>query len=212
MIRVIKLMAFGSGVPALVLLMMLTALPGASAFTVNSCPNLGPIGQCVRVRSDANWKPWSSGIPTLRLVTRPASSGPWGSVIPGTDASWVYAGDFNTGRVRDPNEWTVIRFERYLGPGTPRYNVERAIIRITADNGYVLFVNGKKIGATFDQVFRRFLPTADWRQFQTYDVTDAIVTHSSNVIMVDVYDYGAAAGFLLDGEIWCRPGITCQAN
>ena len=212
MTHTVRPIASVAGVLALILLMMQTSLPGASAFTVNSCPNPGPIGQCVRIRSDANWKPWSSGIPTLRLVTRPATSPPWGSVIPGTDASWVYARDFETGRNRNPHEWTVIRFERHLGPGTPRYNVQRAIIRITADNGYILYVNGKKVGQTFDDVYKRFLPTADWRTFQTYDMTDAIVTHSSNVIMVDVYDFGGAAGFLLDGEIWCRSGITCQAN
>jgi len=197
---------------AVVLFAAHASMPTALALSANSCPNLGPVGRCVRVRSDANWKPWSTNIPTQRLVTRPATSPPWGSVIPGTDASWVYAGDFETGRNRDPREWTVIRFERHLGPGTPRYNVERAIIRITGDNGYILYVNGKKVGRTFDDVYKRFLPTADWRTFQTYDVTDAIVTHSSNVIMVDVYDFGGAAGFLLDGEIWCRSGLTCQAN
>jgi hypothetical protein len=190
-------------------------LPGTKhvlASTVNSCPNLGSTGQCIQILSDQYWKPWSSGVPTLRLVTRSASSPPWGSVIPGTRAQWVYAGDFNTGPARDPREWSVRRFERYLGPGTPRYNVERAIIRITADNGYILYVNGKKVGATFDDVYKRFLPSADWRQFQTYDMTDAIVEHSSNVIMVDVYDYGVAAAFLLDGEIWCKGGATCSAQ
>ncbi len=198
----------------LAILLVITLLPRltVSANTANGCPNTGPVGQCVQVLSDQYWKPWSTGVPTQRLVTRPGSSPPWGSVIPGTRAQWVYAGDFNTGSIRDPNQWTVIRFERFLGPGTPRYNVERAIIRITADNGYVLFVNGFKIGGTFDDVSKRFLPSADWQRFQTYDVTNAIVSQSSNVIMVDVYDYGGAAGFLLDGEIWCQSGKTCSSN
>ncbi len=198
---------------AAALILLVVLLPptrGVSASFANTCPNTGPVGQCVQILSDQNWKPWSSGVPTLALVTRAASGPPWGSVIPGTRALWVYAGDFNTGPVRDPNRWTVLRFERQLGPGTPRYNVERAIIRITADNGYVLRVNGFNIGATFDEVYRRFLPTADWRQYQTYDVTNAIVGQSSNVITVDVYDYGVAAGFLLDGEIWCQSGKTCS--
>jgi hypothetical protein len=199
--------------PMLVALCVALAVPAhVSAFSVNTCPNLGPVGQCVRVLSDEGWQPWSTGIPTLRLVTRPAASPPWGSVIPGTTARWVYAHDFNTGPARDPRQWSHRRFERVLGPGTPRYNVERAIIRITADNGYVLFVNGSRIGWTFDDVRKEFLPSADWRRYQTYDVTSALISQGSNVIMVDVYDYGVAAGFLLDGEIWCQTGKTCSAN
>ncbi len=199
-------------VSLVVLAVLLPPMRDVSANSANTCPNFGPVGQCVQILSDQYWKPWSTGIPTLALVTRSASSPPWGSVIPGTRAMWVYAGDFNTGRQREPHEWTVIRFERYLGPGTPRYNVERAIIRITADNGYVLRVNGYTIGGTFDEVNKRFLPTADWRQYQTYDVTNAVVSQSSNVITVDVYDYGVAAAFLLDGEIWCQSGKTCSTQ
>jgi hypothetical protein len=206
-----KWLAVSAAIAVVLLAMLLPRIPGVSANTVNSCPNIGQVGQCVQVLSDQYWKPWSTGVPTLRLVTRPASSAPWGSVIPGTRAQWVYAGDFNTGPARDPREWRVLRFERYLGPGTPRYNVERAIIRITADNGYVLRVNGYTIGGTFDEVYKRFTAEADWRRYQTYDVTRAIVDQSSNVITVDVYDYGVAAAFLLDGEIWCQTGKTCSA-
>ncbi len=196
---------------AILVLAFAGGLPGVLAQSVNSCPNQGNVGDCVRVLSDGEWKAWSSGVPTLRTVTRSASSGPWGSVIPGTNAQWVYAGDFNTGPTRDPREYRSLRFERILGPGTPRYNVDRAAIRITADNGYVLYVNGRRVGGTFDEVYRRFLPTADWRQYQTYDVTAALTSQGSNVILVDVYDYGVAAGFLLDGEIWCVRGKTCSA-
>lgn len=64
--------------PMLVALCVALAVPAhVSAFSVNSCPNLGPVGQCVRVLSDEGWKPWSTGIPTQRLVTRPATSPPW---------------------------------------------------------------------------------------------------------------------------------------
>ncbi len=198
-------------IAAVLLALLLPRVPDVLASTVNSCPNVGQVGQCVQILSDGYWKPWSSGVPTSRIVTRPASSGPWGSVIPGTRAQWIYADDFNTGPARDPREWRMRRFERSLGPGTPRYNVERAIIRITADNGYILYVNGFKIGATFDDVYKRFTAEADWRQYQTYDVTNAIQDQASNTIMVDVYDYGVAAAFLLDGEIWCKRGTTCSA-
>lgn len=39
---------------------------------------MGTVVQCVRVLSVEGWKPWSTGIPTQRLVTRPATSLPVG--------------------------------------------------------------------------------------------------------------------------------------
>jgi hypothetical protein len=176
-----------------------------------SCPNLGNSGQCVRLLSDGDWRVWSTGIPTDPVVTRPASSGPWGSVIPGTPAQWVYARSFETGPTRDPGQTTVRRFQRVWG-GTPRYLVSRALVSITADNGYVLYVNGRPVGATYDVTYRRYLPSADWRRYQTYDVTAALTGQGPNTITVDVYDYGVAAGFLLDAEIWCRRGTTCSID
>lgn len=194
-------------VSALTLSLMFWSWPSVAT---NGCPNIRNVGECVQVLSSGNWKAWSSGAPTQRIVTRPASSRPWGSVIPNTRAQWVYAGSFDTGPTRDPRQASVKRFEYVLGPGTPRYNVSRAIIRITADNGYILYVNGRRVGATYDSSRRQYLPSADWQRFQTYDVTDALTSQGSNKIMVDVFDHGSAAGFLLDGEIWCKRNKTCS--
>lgn len=184
--------------------------PEAGVPSTNSCPNLQSEGQCVRLRSDKLWKVVSTGIPTLRLVTRPANSAPWGSVIPGIDALWLYHTDFNTGPVRSPNEVTRSSFVRNLGNGTPRYNVDRVFIRIAADNAYILYVNGYKVGWTYDETFHRYLPSADWHQYHKYDVTNAWSGQGSNEIRVDVIDNGGAAGFLLDGEVWCQRGKTCS--
>jgi len=184
--------------------------PESSVPVTNSCSNLQSEGPCVRLRSDRWWKVVSTGIPTLRLVTRPANSAPWGAIIPSTDALWLYHTDFNTGPNRQPNETTRVSFVRNLGNGAPRYNVDRVFIRITADNAYILYVNGYKVGWTYDETFHRYLPSADWHQYQRYDVTNAWSGQGSNEIRVDVIDSGGAAGFLLDGEVWASRGRTCS--
>ena len=164
--------------------------------------------RCVPIFSDDDWKVATTGSGYGRLVTRPAGSGPWGSVIPNSRAQWLYSDNFDTGPVRSSNQYTAIRFEKQLGSQLqPPYNLESAYIRVTGDNGYVLYVTGTKVGATFDTVYNSFLPSADWRNYQTYDILPALRA-GANSVTVDVYDFGGAAGFLLDGEICAKSGFS----
>ncbi len=179
-------------------------------------------GQCVSVLSSSNgtWKlAWGGGLPIPRVISTRASSPPWGSVIPGTAARWVYfrdpnwahLGDFQTGPNRDPQTATVVRFWKNL---TSQFNSDRvasAQIRITADNGYFLHVAGRRVGGTFDPLQRRWLksPESGWRTFETWDVRDAIGRGPGAIdITVDVADFGGFAEFLLDGTFCAQPGFT----
>jgi len=165
-------------------------------------------GRCVPIFSDDDWQAVTTGSGYGRTVTRPGSSQPWGSVIPNTRAQWVFTDNFETGPSRQPNEWTVHRFTKNLGSQLqPGYNLESAYIRVTADNGYVLYVTGSVVGATFDKVYNQYMSTANWTQYQTYNILPAL-RQGNNEIMIDVYDHGGAAGFLLEGEICARQGFT----
>lgn len=165
-------------------------------------------GRCVSIFSDDDWRATTTGSGYGRTVTRRATSQPWGSVIPNTRAQWVYADSFNTGPGRSPQQFTVRRFTKNLGSQLqPPYNLQSALINVTADNGYVLYVTGTRVGGTFDPVQRRFLPSANWQQFQTYNILPAL-RQGNNTIMIDVYDYGVEAAFLLEGEICAKQNYT----
>jgi hypothetical protein len=165
-------------------------------------------GRCVPIFSDDDWQVVTTGVGYGRTVTRPAWSQPWGSVIPNTRAQWVYADSFDTGPGRSPEQYTVRSFTKNLGSQLQaRYNLESAVINVTADNGYVLYVTGTRVGGTFDPVARRYLPSADWQRFQSYDFLSAL-QQGNNTIRIDVYDHGVAAGFLLEGEICARQNFT----
>lgn len=64
-----------------------------------------------------------------------------------------------------------------------------ALIQLTADNGYVLSVNGKKIGSD-----------VDWKTVEIYDIA-RFLRKGKNRIEVNVLNYDGLAGLLLQGLI-----------
>ncbi|HEX71795.1 MAG TPA: hypothetical protein ENN65_00550, partial [Candidatus Hydrogenedentes bacterium] len=68
---------------------------------------------------------------------------------------------------------------------------EKARIHITCDNGYVLFVNGDKVGeeSTYDE--------SGWRHAETYDVT-AQLRAGRNTVAVIAENLGGAGGLLVE--------------
>jgi len=189
-------------------------------------------GQCVPVLSNSDgqfsgsygtWMLDWSGIPIPAVISAPASSPPWGSVIPNTAARWTYfrdpnwaqtLGDFRTGPTRDPRTATVYRFRRTL-ISFDRSHVASAVIRITADNGYFLWVDGRGIGGSFTPGTRKWNkdPVNGWKTFDTWNVIGAIGSGPGEfTIVVDVADFGGFAGFLLDGTFCAQPGYTLTVN
>jgi hypothetical protein len=164
----------------------------------------------VPVFSDSAWKVEWNGIPIPRVIDAPANSQPWGSVLPGTSAHWVYIRDFKTGAVRDNGNPTAVTFRKILGSQLNVSHLESARVRIAADNGFALRVNGRRIASTFDESSRRWSidPIHDWNQVRTYDIASALVTPGTNEMEVTVYDLGTYAGFLLDAAICARQGYS----
>jgi len=84
-------------------------------------------------------------------------------------------------------------------PSTP----QRAVVRISADSRYTLFVNGHRV---------HFGPARSFQQFQCFDTLDLTpyLTSGRNTICAIVHQFGVptfqsvfrdASGFLLDGQI-----------
>ncbi|HEV8605948.1 MAG TPA: alpha-L-rhamnosidase C-terminal domain-containing protein, partial [Tepidisphaeraceae bacterium] len=80
---------------------------------------------------------------------------------------------------------------------------QRAVIRVSADARYVLYVNGKRVHQG---------PARSWAQFQSYDTIDIapLLVAGKNSICAIVHQFGAptffsvyrdASGFLLDGMV-----------
>jgi hypothetical protein len=66
-----------------------------------------------------------------------------------------------------------------------KHKAVRAVIRLTADNGYTLFVNGRKIGAA-----------DNWYEVGQYDVTDA-VTAGENMLAIEGRNVDGPCGLLV---------------
>jgi hypothetical protein len=98
---------------------------------------------------------------------------------------------------------TYVYFRRRVElPGSPR----RAVVRVSADARYILFVNGQRV----HQGPARSYP--DHQSFDTLDVTD-LFRSGANVIAAVAHQFGAptfqhvfrdASGFLLDAAIECE--------
>jgi hypothetical protein len=154
----------------------------------------------VVVSGDDQWRAVGSGVPIPRIVTQKQQGSPWGILIPGSPAMWMYVDDFNTGPVRLPEKSVLQRFKRNLGSAFPDKNLRAATLRVTADNGYILYVGGKQIAKTYHPLNvydNKPVYTSDWRRIKTYAVAGAL-KGGVNEIMIDVADYGGYAGFLMD--------------
>lgn len=167
------------------------------------------------ISGDQEWRVASSGIPVGTVVSAPQQGTIWGVLLPSSPARWMYVDNFNTGPMRDPSQYSVRRFTRELGSAFPKSTLKQATLKLTADNGFVVWVCGTRVASTFEpnNVYNnRPIFTADWRNIQTYDVTQAM-HGGTNQIVVDVADYGIAAGVLLelylrfDRAEWIMAGI-----
>ncbi len=167
------------------------------------------------ISGDNEWSVVSTGIPTGKVISIPQQGSVWGVLLQNSPARWMYVDNFNTGPMVDPQQYTVRRFVRELTSSFPKSHIIKATVRITADNGYVLWICGTKIGRTFvpDNAYNnKPIFTEDWHNIQTYDVTEAIKGVTSQIV-IDVADYGIAAGVLMeltlhfDTEEWISEGI-----
>src|SRR4030042_1332062 len=151
------------------------------------------------ISGDNEWSVVSSGIPTGRVISTPQRGSIWGVVLQNSPARWMYVDNFNTGPMVDQQQYTVRRFIRELTSSFPKSHITKAVVHITADNGYVLWIYGTKIGQTFlpDNAYtNKPIFPEDWHNVKTYDVTNAI-KGVTNQIVIDVADYGVAAGVLM---------------
>jgi hypothetical protein len=62
--------------------------------------------------------------------------------------------------------------------------VTRARLRITADNEYILYLDGRELGRD-----------AEWRHLYEYDITD-LLSPGNHVLAVEVYNSSREAGFM----------------
>jgi hypothetical protein len=152
------------------------------------------------VSGDAEWRVITSGTYVQRIVTTPQQGSVWGVLIPDSPARWMYADNFNTGPVREQAQWIVKTFRYDFGSLIPYNHVVHAYIRIAADNGYVLKVSGYELGRTFfpnNLYENKPIFPVDWHRVDTYDIKPYWGMYS-NYIEIDVADYGALAGLLVD--------------
>jgi signal transduction histidine kinase len=81
-------------------------------------------------------------------------------------------------------------------------NVLRARLRITADNEYILYLDGRELGRD-----------AEWRHLYEYDVT-ALLEPGRHVLAVEAYNSSREAGFVLGMRVGLASGevITVQSD
>lgn len=86
---------------------------------------------------------------------------------------------------------------------------EAARVRISADNGYVLYVNGEKVGeeSVYDE--------SGWRHAEAYDIT-GLLRVGENVIAAEGINLGGPGGLILeaerDGEVFLASGETFRMS
>ncbi len=146
-------------------------------------------GSVVRVASDSSWRivpddvaDWTepaADSPAWPAATEVAAFGhhPWFE-RPGTYGvgSWIWAAE-----TRDQQTcrfWKTLRL-----PNAPA--VERAQLRLTADNSYRLFFDGRELGRG-----------AEWRALTDYDVK-SLLTPGEHVLAVEVFNDNGGAGMIL---------------
>ena len=152
------------------------------------------------VSGDRGWKVITSGSALQKIVAAPQEGSRWGVVLPNSAAQWMYVDNFDTGPLREQSQWIVKTFRYDFGSQIPKDRVVSAIIKITADNGYVLRFSGQEVGRTFfpDNVHeKKPIFPVDWHTVNAYEVKQ-FLSPSANYIEIDVGDYGIAAGILVD--------------
>jgi len=152
------------------------------------------------VSGDKRWSVITSGSTVQKIVAAPQEGSPWGVLIPNSAAQWMYTDNFDTGLLREQSQWVVKTFRYDFGSQIPKDRVVSARIKITADNGYVLRVNGQEVGRTFfpNNIHeKKPIFPVDWHTVNTYEVKQ-FLSPSANYIEIDVADYGIVAGLLVD--------------
>jgi signal transduction histidine kinase len=74
--------------------------------------------------------------------------------------------------------------------------VTRARLRITADNEYILYLDGRELGRD-----------AEWRHLYEYDITD-LLSPGNHVLAVEVYNSSREAGFMFGLRVGLSSGKT----
>ena len=90
---------------------------------------------------------------------------------------------------------TVVFRRVFALPGPAR--VRRSSVRLTADNAYELYVNGRRIGS-HDR----------WQELRSYDVTNALRPERQNVVAIQVVNTGHEGGLLFGMRVEMEDGRT----
>ncbi|MFD2383076.1 family 78 glycoside hydrolase catalytic domain, partial [Paenibacillus xanthanilyticus] len=115
------------------------------------------------------------------------------SIQPDWEASWIWGSGAESPR----NEWRCFR-RRFVAPS----NAEQAVVRLTADSRYVLFVNGVRVGRG---------PVRSWPfelAYDEYEIGYLLLPDAENVIAVLVLHYGVSTFQYLRG----RGGLLLQLD
>ncbi len=130
------------------------------------------------------------------LVSGAAADSPSLDVPELKGASWVWASTKALGMDGKPVCYFRKTFELIAAP-------KAAVIVITADNGYDLFVNGQAVGSDTGP------EDGYWRSFETYDITDKLVA-GRNAIGVRGLNMGGPAGLLAAARIQKADGTIVE--
>lgn len=115
------------------------------------------------------------------------------SIRPDWEASWIWGSGAESPR----NEWRCFR-RGFVAPT----NAERAVVRLTADSRYVLFVNSTRVGRG---------PVRSWPfelAYDEYEIGHLLRPGAENVIAVLVIHYGVSTFQYLRG----RGGLLLQLD
>jgi two-component sensor histidine kinase len=78
--------------------------------------------------------------------------------------------------------------------------VSRARLRITADNEYILYLDGRELGRD-----------AEWRHFYEYDIT-SLLGPGKHVLAVDAYNSSREAGFMFGMQVGLTTGPVVRVK
>jgi hypothetical protein len=119
-----------------------------------------------------------------------------------TDTNWIFEATNNLGQwIWDTNTFDKQTCQLWKSFDIPREaKVARAILRITVDNGYSLFLDGREIGRG-----------SDWRTVTEYDVTQ-LLNPGPHSLGVEAFNDRLEAGLIfgLHVELVMIPGLSCR--